>query len=79
MDPFTAIAVLVIASLLSAVLAPRPPQPKPPALGDFNVPTAEEGRPIPVVFGDVWVTGPNVLWYGALRTEPIRKGGGGKK
>jgi hypothetical protein len=78
MDPFTAIALLVVSAVLSAVLAPKAPQAKPPALSDFSVPTAEEGRPIPVIFGDVWVTGSNVLWYGALRTEPIRKSGGKK-
>ena len=79
MDPFTAFAVLVISAFITAALAPRPPQPKPAALGDFQVPTAEEGRPIPVAFGEVWMRGPNVLWYGDLRTEPIRRGGGGKK
>lgn len=79
MDPFTALAILVISAIISSALAPKPPQAKPPALGDFDVPTAEEGRPIPVIFGEVWCDGPNVLWYGDLRTEPIVKKGGGKK
>ncbi len=78
MDPFTAIAVLVVASLISIALAPKPPQQKPPGVGDFTVPVAEEGKAIPVIFGEVWVAGPNVLWYGALRTDPIRKKGGKK-
>jgi hypothetical protein len=42
------------------------------------VPVAEEGRPIPVVFGTVTVTGANVLWYGDLRSTPIQKKGGKK-
>jgi hypothetical protein len=31
-----------------------------------------------VIFGTVTVTGPNVLWYGNLRVEPIKKAGGKK-
>ena len=30
---------------------------------------------MPVVFGTVWLRSPNVLWYGDLRAEPIKKGG----
>ena len=72
------LAVLIVSSYVSAALAPKPPKPKPAALSDFDVPTAEEGRPIPVVFGTVWVTGPNVIYYGGLRTEAIKSSGGKK-
>lgn len=58
---------------VSYALQPRPPKPKPAALEDFDVPTAEENRPIPVVFGTVKLTGPNVLWYGDLGSSPIKK------
>lgn len=78
MDPFTAILVLVASAVLSIALAPKPQQPKPAALEDFEVPVAEEGRPIPVVFGTVTLTGANVLWYGDLRTTPIQSSGGKK-
>lgn len=78
MDPFTAIGVLIVAAVVAYALAPKPPTPPPPALEDFQVPTAEEGRPVPVVFGEVWITGPNVLWYGDLATDPIRRSGGKK-
>ena len=30
---------------------------------------------LPVVFGTVTMRGPNVLWYGDLQSQPIRKGG----
>jgi len=71
--------VLLVASyFISAALAPKPPVPKPAALNDFDVPTAEQGRPVPVVFGTVLLTGPNVLWYGDLRTTPIKEKGGKK-
>jgi hypothetical protein len=66
---------LVASVILSAVLAPKPPKPKAATLDDFDLPTAEEGRPIPVVFGTVRITGSNVLWYGDLRTKSIKKSG----
>lgn len=78
MDPFTAIIVLVASLILSVALAPKPPQPKPASLADFDVPVAEEGRPIPVVFGTVTVSGANVLWYGDLSSTPIQSKGGKK-
>lgn len=72
MDPWT-IAYLIIAVALSVALAPKPPKPKPASLDDFDVPTAEEGRPVPVVFGTVRITGANVLWYGDLKTKKLKK------
>jgi len=61
------IIITVISAILSAVLAPGPPPPpKPSSIDDINAPTADDGRPIPVVFGDVLVAGPNVVWYGQL-------------
>lgn len=79
MDPVTAVYLLVAALVISYALAPKPPNAPPPALDDIEAPTAEEGRAIPVIFGDVWVDDPNVVWYGDLQTEPIYGGGGGKK
>ena len=70
--------ILAASLILSYALAPKPPQPKPPTIDDIEAPTAEQGRAIPVIFGEVWVTSPNVVWFGALRTEPIRKKGGKK-
>ncbi len=67
------IIVMIVLAVISYALAPKPPKPKPPSLEDFSAPTAEEGRSIPVVFGTVWIRDPNVIWYGDLRTEPVRK------
>lgn len=72
------IAVLLVATFVSYALAPKPPKPKPASLSDFDIPIAEEGRPIPVVFGTILVTGPNVLWYGDLRTKAIKSSSGKK-
>lgn len=73
--------ILVVTTLVVTALAPKLPNntPTPSSAGDFDVPVAEEGRPIPVVFGTVRITGPNVLWYGDLSSEPIYSSGGSKK
>src|SRR5882672_6809189 len=63
----------VVTTLVSMALAPKPKAPPAAAISDFQFPTAEEGRPIPVVFGTVDITGPNVLWYGDLRVRTIKK------
>lgn len=68
------LVVLVISSLISYAMMPKPPAAQSPAeLKDFDLPTAEEGRPVPVVFGTVKITGPNVLWYGDLSVSAITK------
>jgi len=69
---FYAFIILIVSYVISAALAPKPETPKAAALADFSMPTAEEGRPIPVVFGTVTISGPNVVWYGHLRTKKIK-------
>lgn len=68
------IALWVASTIATIALAPRPPKPKAAGLGDFQLPTADPSRPIPVVFGTVLCKGPNVVWYGDLRTSSIKKG-----
>ncbi len=65
------IIIFVVALILAVVLAPKPPAAKAALLEDFDVPTAEPGRPIPVVFGTYVVKAPNVVWYGDLRSEAV--------
>lgn len=63
--PFIIQAVIGVGLLIGAyLLAPKPKQPKPPSLEDFDAPTTEAGRPIPVVFGSMHVKGLNNLWHG---------------
>jgi len=59
--------------LLSELLRPKPEfeNAKPAGLGDFNFPTATEGRQVPLVWGTIQITGPNVVWYGNLVTSAI--------
>ena len=59
-------------SVISYLLAPRPKAAKPSEVQDMEGPTAEAGRPIPVVFGTCEINSPNVLWYGDRRTEMRR-------
>lgn len=77
-EVFVYLAVLIVSAIVVQALTPKPPPPKPASLDDFDAPTAEEGRAIPVVFGTCWITGPNVVWFGDLRTTPIRAKGGKK-
>lgn len=65
--------VYLALSLLSIALAPKPPKPKPASLEDFDAPTVDENRPVPVVFGTVRMTGPSLEWYGDLQVKAIRK------
>lgn len=74
------IAAIIFVVALSVAVAMMPkPQSQPPAgLGDIKAPTAEDGREIPVLFGTRDIDGPNVVWYGHLRTVAIKKKGGKK-
>lgn len=65
------VIMLVISLALSYLLQKPPASPKAATLGDFNTPTAEEGRAIPVVFGTVRLEAPNVVWYGDLNIAAI--------
>jgi len=69
-----AVAFLVVFAVAYATM----PKPKGPALGTVETPTAEEGRAIPVLFGTRVIKSVNVVWYGDIRTEAVRKKGGKK-
>ena len=68
--------LFVATTVVGALLAPHPQGPQPSALGDFSLPTAEEGRAIPVVFGTCMIKGGNTVWWGDLKTKAIKQGGG---
>lgn len=65
------LAMIVIGELLRP--KPKIENPKPNGLGDFQFPTAQDGRPIPVGWGTFKVSGPNVTWYGDLETKAIKQ------
>ena len=57
------LALLVIFTIISYLLAPKP-KVENPTVEDMENPTADAGRPVPVVFGTMRVDGLNVLWFG---------------
>src|SRR5690242_4289002 len=67
-------------TVLGELLRPKPsvPNAKASALDEFEIPTAEEGRTIPVFVGKVLITGSNVTAYGDLRhvalTQKVKTG-----
>jgi hypothetical protein len=70
------IVIWVATAVLAYALTPKPKLPanaQPATIEDFNIPTAEDGREIPVLFGTREVSGPNVVWYGDMRTTRIRE------
>lgn len=75
MDFFTVLILWVITFAISTLLTPKPKltNARPAGLGDFSFPTATEGRSIPLVWGTVRIDGPNVVWTGDLRVDPIKK------
>jgi hypothetical protein len=69
------VVIAVAAIVLSELLRPKPniEDARPAGLGDFNFPTATEGRPQPVFWGTCKFEGPNVVWYGDLEQVPIKE------
>lgn len=69
---------LVVSFVASYAMMPKPQDQPPPAIGEVDAPTAEDGREIPVLFGTRDLEGPNVVWYGDIRVVPLKKKGGKK-
>jgi len=57
------LAIGVALMVVAYALAPKPKEQKPAASSDLEAPTAEAGRPIPVVFGSLEIKGGNVIGY----------------
>ena len=70
------LVVLLIVVVAAVSLQPKPPEAKPAQLTDIDVPTAEQGRPVPKVFGRCILQSPNVIWYGDLGYNKVKAKGG---
>ncbi len=70
--------VFVVALVVAYTMQPKPETQPPAGIDEVRAPTAEVGREIPVLFGLRKMEGPNVTWYGHLRSIPIKKKGGKK-
>lgn len=55
--------------IITDYFRPRLPSQTPAGLGDFNIPTATEGRYVPIMTGKLRVNGPNCTWYGDYIAE----------
>lgn len=74
--PMFAWALLaMVASYVLTSVTMKTQDAKPASLEDFDVPQFQEGTPHAIVFGDVWLDGWQVLWYGNFRTTKIKSGG----
>ena len=65
--------LFVATTVISMLMRPKNTGPLASSLGDFQYPTAQEGRAIPVVFGTVKIAGGNTVWWGDLRVQPIKQ------
>jgi flagellin-like hook-associated protein FlgL len=69
----TTLVTAIVLILLTELLRPKPKfeDARPAGLGDFEFPTATEGRVVPLLWGTVRLKGPNVVWYGDLSQDAI--------
>jgi hypothetical protein len=72
---FAVILINIAIAAIAYALTPKPKIPT-PTPGEFDVPEPKLGQPIPVVFGEVWLGGASITYYGNPATEPIRSRGG---
>lgn len=66
------IAFFVASLLISAKQRPKIPNPRqrPTGIQEFQKPTSESGREIPILFGTKRIKSPNVLWFGDSSAQP---------
>lgn len=74
------ILVSLVMMVISSALQPRAQNTqKTPEAGNLDVPSADEGGSVKVIFGTCMTKNSNVTWYGDAGTTPIKSSGGGKK
>jgi hypothetical protein len=74
------VVMWVVSAIISWALAPRPriPDAQPGQIGDRDIPIASQDAPITVLFGTRVLSQPNVVWWGDVTVDPIRRDGGKK-
>lgn len=70
---FLALLIGLALNIIAYLLMPKPKQAKPEAAKDMDDPTADAGRPLPVIFGTIIMKGVNVLDFRdkGMRTRTI--------
>ena len=68
------LAIAVVASVVTALLVPKPKGPKPASATDIDDPTNDAGRAMMVVFGEGIIKSPNLLGFGdkSVRTYSVK-------
>jgi hypothetical protein len=61
---FAVFLINLAMNVVAYLLTPKPKSPKPEAAKQSESPTAEAGIPVPVIFGEITLKGPNCLWFG---------------
>ncbi|HXC25273.1 MAG TPA: phage tail protein [Gemmatimonadaceae bacterium] len=69
--------LFISTTAVSVILTPKPKDAKPAGSGEFNLPTADASRVVPIIYGTVQNSGPNVIWYGDFHVNAIRQSSGG--
>lgn len=75
---WTYIIAWIAMAVISYALAPKPKMDNMKASEFNDIPTAEEGVEIPVLFGTREISNPNVVWFGDKLARAIKKKGGKK-
>lgn len=70
-----ALVMMVVSAAISLAMQEKP---KAPTAGTLDIPTAEAGGNIAVVFGTVRLKQTNVVWFGNQEQVAIRQKGGKK-
>lgn len=74
----TALYLMIAGLIIQVALAPKMQPPPPAAFEDFDFPSADEGTPQAVFFGDCWTEDWMVLTVGNYRANAIKSKGGKK-
>lgn len=72
--------IVLVMLIISYLITPKPKNNDPVAgkLKDSDFPIAQETDEIPVIFGQVILASPNVVWWGDVKTREIKSSGGKK-
>lgn len=69
----------IVFAIVGQLLAPKPPKPiDAVAQNPDGIPGVEDTAVVAVLFGSRELRQNNVVWYGDLKTTPIKSDGGGK-
>lgn len=72
-----AFIMLIVSYALQTLTQPKPRSTRPDA-GSVDVPLAQEGDSLSVLFGTDMIKDPHIIWSGNASTTPIKTKSGGK-